>query len=70
MAHNILKGFLVFSCADILIILKNSVSKSLKFVNKWQFLYFMPILSAIFVEINAEILHFSHSSNKTIKRNL
>ena len=51
MAHNMLKGFLVFSCADILIILKNSVSKSLKFGKKWQFLYFMPILSAIFVTI-------------------
>ena len=76
MAHNILKGFFGFLLCWYLI-LKNSVSKSLKFGQKWQFLYLMPILSAIFVTIakvkfkkNAEILHFSHSSNKPIKRNL
>ena len=50
MAHNILKGFFgIYLCWYL--ILNNSVSKSLKFGQKWQFRYFMPILSVIFVTI-------------------
>ena len=76
MAHNILKRFLVFACADIslYLILKKSVSKSLKFGIKWQFLYFKPILSPILVtiatgksKIKARILHLCYSSNKPIR---
>ena len=48
--HNILKVFLVLACTDILF-LKKTVSKSLKFGLKRQFLYFGPILSAILVTI-------------------
>ena len=40
-----------------ILILKKSVSKSLKFGRKWQFLCFKPILSAIFVtESNFQFL--------------
>ena len=63
-AHNILKGFFFGICLCWYLILKKSVSKSLKFGLKWQFLYFKPILSAILVtiatgksKINARILH-------------
>ena len=48
--HNILKGFFGI-CLCWYLILKKSVSKSLKFGLKWQFLYFKPILSAILVSI-------------------
>ena len=67
-AHNILKGFFGY------LILKKSVSKSLKFGLKWQFLFFKPILSAILVtiatgksKINARILPLGYSSNKPIR---
>ena len=72
-AHNILKGFLIFACADILF-LKNSASKSFKFCQNWQFLYFKPILSAILVtiatgksKIKARIVNLGYSSNKLIR---
>ena len=72
-AHNILKVFFFGICLCWYLILKNSVSKSLKFGLKWQFLYFKPILLAILVtiatcksKINARILHFGYSSNKSI----
>ena len=74
-AHNILKDFLGI-CLCWYLILKKSVSKSLKFGLKWQFLYFKPILSAILVTIatgqsnpNARILHLGYSSNKPIRWN-
>ena len=61
-------------CLCLHLILKKSVSKSLKFGLKWQFLYLKPILSAILVtiatgksKINARILHFGYSSNKPIR---
>ena len=73
MAHNILKGFFGI-CLCWYLILKKSVSKSLKFGLKWQFLYFKPILSSILVtiatgksKINARILHLGYSSNKSIR---
>ena len=44
-AHKILKVCLAY------LIFKNVVSQSLKFGPKWWFLYFKPILSAIFVTI-------------------
>ena len=44
--HNILKGFFGI-CLCWYLILRKSVSKSLQFGLKWQFLYFKPILSAI-----------------------
>ena len=63
-AHNIIKGFWVFSCADIYFS-KNQSPKAFNFVQNGNF-----SLSAIFcyhrngkIEINAEILHFSYSSN-------
>ena len=75
-AHNILKGFFGI-CLCWYLILKNWVSKSLKFGLKWQFLYFKPILLAILVTIatgksktNAKILHLGYSSNKTNKMKL
>ena len=74
-AHNILKGF-YGTCLCWYLILKKSVSKSLKFGLNWQFLYFKPILSAILVtiatgksNINAKISHLSYSSNKPIRCN-
>ena len=74
-AHNVLKGFFGI-CLCWYLILKKSVSKSLKFGLKWQFLYFKPILSAILVtiatgksKINARILHLGYSSNKPIRWN-
>ena len=45
MTQHIKSFFLVFSCADSLFL------TSLKFGPKWQFLYFKPILAAIFVTI-------------------
>ena len=74
-ANNIIKG--VFGiCLCWYLILKKSVSKSLKFGLKWQFLYFNPNLSAILVtiatgksKINARILHLGYSSNKPIRWN-
>ena len=67
-AHNILKGFFGI-CLCWFLILKTSVSKSLKFCLIWQFLYFKPILSAILVtiatdksKINARILDLGYSS--------
>ena len=49
-AHNISKViFGIHLCRYL--ILKKSVYKSLKFGPKWQFFYFKPILSAIFVTI-------------------
>ena len=74
-AHNILKG--VFGiCLCWYLFLKKSVSKSLKFGLKWQFLFFKPILSAILVtiatgksKINARILHLGYISNKQIRWN-
>ena len=72
--HNILKGFFGGICLCWYLILKKSVSKSLKFGLKWQFLYFKPILLAILVtlatgksEINARNLHLGCSSNKQIR---
>ena len=60
-----------------MLVLRKSVSKSLKFDLKWQFLYFKPILSAILVtiatgksKINARILHLGCSSNKPIRMKL
>ena len=57
-----------------LLVLKKSVSKSLKFGLNWQFLYFKPILSAISVTIAtgksktyARILHVGYSANKPIR---
>ena len=50
MAHNILKGFFGI-CLCWYLILKKSVSKSLKFGLKWPFLDFKPILLAILVTI-------------------
>ena len=49
-AHIILKGIFGI-CLCWYLILKKSVSKSLKFGLKWQFLYFEPILLAILVTI-------------------
>ena len=50
MAHNILKGlFGIRLC--LYLILANSVSKCLRFSQRCQFLYFKPILLAIFVTI-------------------
>ena len=51
--HNILKGFFGIRLCWYLT-LKNSAWKSLKFGSKWQFLYFEPILLAIFVSIATE----------------
>ena len=72
MAHNILKGFFGI-CLCWYLILKKSVSKSLKFGLKGQFLYIKPILLNILVtiatsigKINARILHLGYSSNKPI----
>ena len=74
-AHNILKGFFGI-CLCWYLILKKSVSKSLKFGNfsKWQFFYFKSILTSILVtiatgksKINARILHLGYSSNKQIR---
>ena len=60
-------------CLCWYLILKKSVSKSLKFGLKLQFLYLRPILLVILVtiatvksKINARILHFGYSSNKPI----
>ena len=60
-AHNILKGFFGI-CLRWYLILRKSVSKSLKFSLKWQFLHFKPIMLAILVtkatgksKINARI---------------
>ena len=50
MAHNIVKGVLVFSCADIKF-LKNMSPKVLNLVQNGIFLYFKPILLTIFVTI-------------------
>ena len=68
--HTILKGFFGI-CLCWYLILKKSVSKSLKFGLKWQFLFFKPILSAVLAtiatgksKINARILHLGYSSNK------
>ena len=47
----ILKGFLVFACADIYFFLKKKFSTSLKFGPNLQFLYFKTTLSAIFIAI-------------------
>ena len=76
MAHNILKGFFGI-CLCLYLILKKTVSKSLKFGLKWQFLYFKPILSAILVtiatgksKINARILQLGYSSDKPNKMKL
>ena len=73
-AHNMLKGYFGI-CLCCYLILKKSVSKSLKFGQKWQFLYCKPFLSAILVtiatgksKINARILHFGYSSNKPTLR--
>ena len=75
-AHNISKGFFLYLLVLISnnIYLKISVSKSLKFGLKWQFLYFKPILSAILVtiatgksKINARILHLGYSSIEQIR---
>ena len=72
-AQNILKGFFGI-CLCWYLILKKTVSKSLKFGLKWEFLYFKPILSAILVtiatgksKINARILHLGQSSNRPIR---
>ena len=54
-AHNILKDFFGI-CLCWYLILKTSVSKSLKFGLKWQFLCFKPILSAILVTIATSIV--------------
>ena len=74
-ARNILKVFFVFACADIQF-LKNWSVNGLNLAQKWQFLYFKPILSAILVTIatcksktNARILHLGYSSNKPIRWN-
>ena len=72
-AHSTIKG-LFGICLCRYLILKKSVSKSLKFSLIWQFLYFKPILLAILVtiatgksKINARILHLGYSSNKPTK---
>ena len=49
-AHSVFKGFFGI-CLCWYLILKKSVSKSLEFGLKWQFLYFKPILLAILVTI-------------------
>ena len=74
-AYNILKGFFGI-CLCWYLILKKSVSESLKFGLKWQFLYLKPISSAILItiatgksKINARILHLGYSSNKPIRWN-
>ena len=46
--HNIFKGFFIFACSDFQF-LKKSVSESLKFGLKWQFLYFKPIFFYNFI---------------------
>ena len=76
-AHNILKAvlFLFFGiCLCLYLIPKKSVSKSLQFGLKWQFLYFKLIWSAILVTIatgksiiNGRNLHLGYSSNKPIR---
>ena len=73
-AHNILKGFFFGICLCWYLILKKSVSSSLTSGQKWQFLCFKPILSAILVtiatgksKINVRILHLGYSSNKPIR---
>ena len=60
-----------------LYLLVKSVSKSLKFGLKWQFLYFKPTLLAILVTIatgksikNARTFHLDYFSNKPIKMKL
>ena len=74
MAHNIFKVFLGIKLCWYLI-LKKLVSKNLKFGPKRWFLYFKPVLLAIFVtkatikiKINARNLHLSYSSVKTIRK--
>ena len=72
-AHNILKGFFGI-CLCWYLILKKMVSKSHKFSQKWQFLYFKPILSAILDtiatdknKIDARILQLGYYSDKPIR---
>ena len=74
-AQKILKVFFGI-CLYWYLILKTSVSKSLKFGLRWKFLYFKPILTAILVtiatgkgKINARILRLGYSSNKPIRWN-
>ena len=62
MAHKILKGCLVFSCADILF-LKNRFKKPLKFGRKWQFLCFKVSKGPLIRKRYNQVPHLTQDTN-------